>query len=106
MGAPQVLIYSVAARGFPLDSGWRNQAFAARQSRVRLATMKVRGKSMRTIWLAPDGWSVGIIDQTRLPHAFETVTVTTSAQAGEAIRNMVVRGAPLIGAMAAYGIAL
>ena len=43
--------------------------------------MKVRGKSMRSIWLMPDGWSVGTIDQTKLPHVFETVSLTSAALA-------------------------
>ncbi|WP_421708436.1 S-methyl-5-thioribose-1-phosphate isomerase [Algihabitans sp.] len=68
--------------------------------------MKVDGVPHRTIWLAEDGWSVEIIDQTRLPHRFETQRLTTVKQAAEAIRSMQVRGAPLIGATAAYGMAL
>ena len=68
--------------------------------------MKVNGTPMRTIWLARDGWSVEIIDQTRLPHRFETVTLRTPEEAARAIRDMLVRGAPLIGATAAYGMAL
>jgi len=66
--------------------------------------MKVNGKSQRTIWLAPDEESVGIIDQTRLPHQFLTMRLTTLAEAAHAIRAMLVRGAPLIGATAAYGL--
>jgi methylthioribose-1-phosphate isomerase len=68
--------------------------------------MKVDGKPYRTIWLGPDGWSVVIIDQTRFPHIFATVTLRTLEDAAFAIRNMLVRGAPLIGATAAYGMAL
>ena len=68
--------------------------------------MKVSGTAMRSIWLAADGWSVGIIDQTRLPHALVTDRLTTLDEAAEAIRAMRVRGAPLIGATAAYGVAL
>jgi methylthioribose-1-phosphate isomerase len=68
--------------------------------------MKVAGKSMRTIWLEPDGWSVGVIDQTALPHRLLTARLTTLAEAAHAIRTMVIRGAPLIGATAAYGMAL
>jgi methylthioribose-1-phosphate isomerase len=68
--------------------------------------MNVGGKPMRSIWLEPDGWSVGIIDQTRLPHGFVTDRLTTLDAAAEAIRAMRVRGAPLIGAAAAYGICL
>jgi methylthioribose-1-phosphate isomerase len=68
--------------------------------------MKVGGKSMRTIWLDPDGWSVGVIDQTALPHRLVTARLTTLAEAAHAIRAMVIRGAPLIGATAAYGLCL
>ncbi|MGA8651146.1 MAG: S-methyl-5-thioribose-1-phosphate isomerase [Xanthobacteraceae bacterium] len=68
--------------------------------------MKVGGKSMRTIWLEPDGWSVGVIDQTALPHRLVTARLTTLAEAAHAIRAMVIRGAPLIGATAGYGMSL
>ena len=68
--------------------------------------MKIGGIPHRTIWVEPDGWSVGIIDQTRLPHAFVTLTLRDVADAARAIRDMQVRGAPLIGATAAYGMAL
>jgi methylthioribose-1-phosphate isomerase len=68
--------------------------------------MKVDGKAMRSIWLEPDGWSVGVIDQTALPHRLVTARLTTLAEAAHAIRAMVIRGAPLIGATAAYGMCL
>ncbi|MEM7636559.1 MAG: S-methyl-5-thioribose-1-phosphate isomerase, partial [Pseudomonadota bacterium] len=68
--------------------------------------MKVAGKSYRSIWLNDDGWRVDIIDQTRLPHEFEIVTLATVEDAARAIEIMQVRGAPLIGATAAYGICL
>ncbi len=68
--------------------------------------MKVDGKPMRTIWLDADGSTVGIIDQTALPHRFATLRLTTLADAVRAIASMQVRGAPLIGAAAAYGMAL
>src|ERR1700739_745303 len=68
--------------------------------------MKVDGKPMRTIWLEPDGWSVGIIDQTALPHRLITARLTTLDEAAHAIRAMLIRGAPLIGATAAYGVCL
>ena len=68
--------------------------------------MKVDGKAMRSIWLEPNGWSVGVIDQTVLPHRFATARLTSLEQAAHAIRAMVIRGAPLIGATAAYGISL
>ncbi|MGY4261332.1 methylthioribose-1-phosphate isomerase [Bradyrhizobium sp. USDA 4516] len=67
--------------------------------------MKVDGRHFRSIWLEPDGWSVGAIDQRRLPHEFIVAKLTTADEAGEAIRSMLVRGAPLIGATAAYGMA-
>ncbi len=68
--------------------------------------MKVDGKSYRSIWLAADGWNVEIIDQTRLPHEFVIATLVTLDDAARAIRDMLVRGAPLIGATAAYGMCL
>jgi methylthioribose-1-phosphate isomerase len=68
--------------------------------------MKVDGKPMRSIWLEPDGWSVGVIDQTALPHRFATARLATLDDAAHAIRTMLIRGAPLIGATAAYGICL
>jgi methylthioribose-1-phosphate isomerase len=68
--------------------------------------MKVDGRHMRSIWLEPDGWSVGAIDQRRLPHDFVVERITSRDAAAEAIRSMLVRGAPLIGATAAYGVAL
>ena len=68
--------------------------------------MNIGGKAYRTIWVAADGWSVEIIDQTKLPHAFKIVALKTLADAARAIKTMQVRGAPLIGATAAYGVCL
>jgi methylthioribose-1-phosphate isomerase len=68
--------------------------------------MKVDGKHVRSIWLEPDGWSVSAIDQRRLPHDFVVARLTDCDAAVDAIRSMLVRGAPLIGATAAYGMAL
>jgi methylthioribose-1-phosphate isomerase len=68
--------------------------------------MKIDGRPYRTIWLADNGWSVEIIDQTQLPHVLEIATLTRAAEAARAIKTMQVRGAPLIGVTAAYGIAL
>ena len=68
--------------------------------------MRVDGKSMRSIWLETDGWSVGIIDQTALPHRLVTARLATLDDAAHAIRAMLVRGAPLIGATAAYCVCL
>jgi methylthioribose-1-phosphate isomerase len=66
--------------------------------------MKVDGVPYRTIWR--QGSSVEVIDQTALPHVFRTVSLATAEAAVRAIATMVVRGAPLIGATGAYGLAL
>lgn len=66
--------------------------------------MKVGQDHYRSIWV--EGDAVRIIDQTRLPHEFIVVTLETLEQAASAIRDMWVRGAPLIGATAAYGMAI
>src|SRR5436305_2068085 len=68
--------------------------------------MRVDGKHFRSIWLEPDGWTVGAIDQRKLPHEFVVAQLATVEAAADAIRAMLVRGAPLIGATAAYGMAL
>ena len=68
--------------------------------------MRVHGQSYRTIFVADDGCTVAVIDQTRLPFAFELRHLQTAEEAAEAIREMIVRGAPLIGVTAAYGVAL
>jgi methylthioribose-1-phosphate isomerase len=68
--------------------------------------MRVNGQPTRTIWLEPDGAAVGIIDQTKLPHELAIVRLASLADAAHAIGAMLVRGAPLIGAAAAYGMAL
>jgi methylthioribose-1-phosphate isomerase len=68
--------------------------------------MKVGDRHVRSIWLEPDGWSVSAIDQRRLPHDFVVVRLQTCDAAADAISSMLVRGAPLIGATAAYGMAL
>jgi methylthioribose-1-phosphate isomerase len=61
---------------------------------------------MRSIWLEPDGWSVGIIDQTALPHRLTTARLIDLEDTAHAISAMLIRGAPLIGATAAYGVCL
>jgi len=68
--------------------------------------MNVNGKPYRSIWLSADGGSVEVIDQTKLPHAFVIKRITSVDEAASAISDMVVRGAPLIGAAAAYGVCL
>ncbi len=70
--------------------------------------MKIQGTPYRTIWpaSASDGAAVRVIDQTQLPFRFATADLLTLDDAVRAIRDMIVRGAPLIGATAAYGVAL
>ena len=66
--------------------------------------MNYQGKRWRTSWRNDEDASVGVIDQRLLPHEFKTLTLRTMDDCAGAIRNMTVRGAPLIGATAAYGI--
>ncbi|MBV6488641.1 MAG: S-methyl-5-thioribose-1-phosphate isomerase [Pseudorhodoplanes sp.] len=68
--------------------------------------MKIEGRATRSIWMEADGWSVGIIDQTLLPHRVARLRLATLDDAVRAIATMQTRGAPLIGAVAAYGLAL
>jgi methylthioribose-1-phosphate isomerase len=69
--------------------------------------MKVDGVAYRSVWVDPDdGWSVHIFDQTKLPWSLEILRLTSRDQVAHAIRSMQVRGAPLIGAVAAYGLCL
>ena len=68
--------------------------------------MKIDGTPFRTVWVDDDGWSVRVIDQTRLPWSLDFLRLSTVDQAAHAIRSMQVRGAPLIGVAAAYGLAL
>jgi methylthioribose-1-phosphate isomerase len=68
--------------------------------------MKVSGKHYRTIYPVEDGRAIEVIDQTRLPHEFALVRLLTLDDAVRAIADMIVRGAPLIGAAGAYGMAL
>ena len=68
--------------------------------------MKIEGKEYRTIWFDEKNKVVKIIDQTKLPHKFIIKDLKSVEDAINAIKNMEVRGAPLIGATAAYGIVL
>lgn len=68
--------------------------------------MRIGDRSWRTLWPDDDEKAVRVIDQTKLPDAFETVRLETVGEVAKAIRTMVVRGAPLIGVTAAYGMAL
>jgi methylthioribose-1-phosphate isomerase len=74
------------------------------ETSLSVRPMKIDGKEMRTIWVESDGAGIGTIDQTLLPHRFATVRLTTLDDAVRAIKTMQVRGAPLIGATAAYGV--
>src|SRR5438876_10701312 len=85
---------------------WRGGFCAGESYIADGCVMKVDGKHFRSIWLEPDGWSIGAIDQRKLPHDFAVVRLTTCDAAADAVRSMLVRGAPLIGATAAYGMAL
>lgn len=66
--------------------------------------MKVNGQHFQSIWFDESDNSVNIIDQTRLPHRFEIITLKKLADVCHAIETMQVRGAPLIGVTAAYGV--
>ena len=68
--------------------------------------MKIQGKEYRTIWFDKENKAVKIIDQTKLPHKFIIKHLKTVKDAINAIKNMEVRGAPLIGGTAAYGMVL
>ena len=68
--------------------------------------MKIRGQHYRTIWPANDAAAVELIDQTLLPHVLEVRRLGSVGEVAQAIKTMQVRGAPLIGATAAYGVAL
>src|SRR6266403_1558200 len=85
---------------------WREGSCAHEAYSIEGYVMKVDGRHFRSIWLEPDGWTVGAIDQRRLPHDFVVARLTDCDAAADAIRSMLVRGAPLIGATAAYGMAL
>src|SRR5690349_7805528 len=68
--------------------------------------MKVGRQHYRSLWAAEAQGVIQIIDQTRLPHVFETATLKSASEVADAIKTMRVRGAPLIGVAAAFGIAL
>lgn len=68
--------------------------------------MNIDGTHYRTIWCDTEPGDVSIIDQTLLPFEFKTVELRSAIDARDTIRDMLVRGAPLVGATAAYGVAL
>ena len=69
--------------------------------------MKIDGTPYRAVWVDEgDGWSIRVIDQTKLPWSLDFLRLTTLRQAAHAITSMQIRGAPLIGVVAAYGLAL
>jgi methylthioribose-1-phosphate isomerase len=67
--------------------------------------MKIGGKHYRSVWPVGED-AFGIIDQAKLPHAFETMTLRSADDAAAVINSMQTRGAPLIGVVGAYGLAL
>jgi methylthioribose-1-phosphate isomerase len=68
--------------------------------------MLIEGRHTRTIWVEEEGRSIGILDQTKLPFRIERVKLETATEVAHAISSMQVRGAPLIGAAGAHGLAL
>jgi methylthioribose-1-phosphate isomerase len=68
--------------------------------------VRIRGQQYRTLWELPAADGIGVIDQRHLPHRFVTAELRTPAAVAEAIREMWVRGAPLIGAAAGYALYL
>jgi methylthioribose-1-phosphate isomerase len=74
--------------------------------KIKVCQVKIKEKNYRTIWPDLDQTRVDIIDQTKLPHVFEIVQIAHLAEMLHAIKSMQVRGAPLIGVAAAYGVAL
>ena len=68
--------------------------------------MNINGKEWRTIWLEDSGSTICVIDQTKLPHEFTILKLRCTEEVADAISSMVVRGAPLIGVTAAYGLML
>ncbi|AMO57222.1 methylthioribose-1-phosphate isomerase [Endozoicomonas montiporae] len=67
--------------------------------------MKIDGKQYRSVWLSDDKKSIHIFNQERLPYSLEILTLSTMAEAADAIVTMKTRGAPLIGVVGAYGLA-
>ena len=72
----------------------------------QILTMNIKGKHWQTIWYNDKEKNISVIDQTLLPHQFKIKNISSSKEAYEAIKNMIVRGAPLIGVTGAYGLAL
>ena len=68
--------------------------------------MLINGKEWQTIWLDQSNKYVKVIDQTKLPHEIEIKDIKSSEDAAIAIKDMIIRGAPLIGVMGAYGLML
>jgi methylthioribose-1-phosphate isomerase len=96
----------ITAEGeLPYDVAEPRAAAASSAASSTVNAVKVSGRHFRTIWMTESG-TVRVIDQSRLPFEFVTLDLETVADAAHAIRAMMVRGAPLIGATAAYGMAL
>src|SRR3989344_6037869 len=65
--------------------------------------MIINGKNYRTVWMK--NTTIYAIEQRLLPHKFKIAELKTAKEVADAIKNMMVRGAPAIGAMGAYGLA-
>src|SRR5258708_14451160 len=85
---------------------WREGFCAHEAYSIDGCVMKVDGRHFSSIWLEPDGWSVGAIDQRRVPHDFFVGQLTTCESAAAAKGSLLVRGAPPLAASAPYGMAL
>ena len=73
---------------------------------LRIQTMKIADERLQSIWFEADSEEVCIIDQTSLPHELKIISLDSLEDACQAIASMQVRGAPLIGVTAAYGVYL
>ncbi len=89
-----------------MPSASKPRKFCKRTGCVYTDRMNINGKHYRTIWVSESGNTVKIIDQTKLPFKFEIAELTSADMAATAIQEMWIRGAPLIGVVAAYGMAL
>ena len=86
--------------------GGEAQPARASSRKARIGLMRVGDRHYRSLWADDAPGAVHVIDQTRLPHVFETRTIASADAMAEAILAMRVRGAPLIGVAAAFGLAL
>ena len=88
-----------------MPSTFRRLAIICNKSH-KLLRMRVNGRHTRSIFSDDGNHRVQVVDQTRLPFAFETISLSNLGEVAQAIRSMQVRGAPLIGVTAAFGVAI